>query len=148
MTLENVIVQRGHATGYFGSGGAFRSHNGVIVLRNSIVSGNNAGNGGNNNGGAFSLKSAYLTLIDSQIIENTATGQGGGIYDYGASLEEFTVTVEHLVHMSSTHQPCAYDLAELSRDCIRSYANRGQFAFSNVSTEHAKVDRHGRGIHT
>jgi|GEM_PF-1452033 len=73
-----------------GRGGAIYNNGGNLTLSNVVITGNSATNGGGlNNAGT-----ATLTLIDSVVSNNTATGAGGGMQNFsGNTFNIFNSTV-------------------------------------------------------
>jgi len=100
-TLKNLIITKGHTSGY-GGGGIF--NNGTLTVLNSVITGNSASNGcgilndgslmvdyttfsGNsscNGGGIYNEGS--LTLTNSTFAGNTSLGWGTGILNSGTAI--------------------------------------------------------------
>jgi hypothetical protein len=91
--INGIKFTRGNGVGAVntGRGGAIYNVGGTLVLRNVIVDGNSAPNGGglNNAGSASPAIPAILTIENSIVSNNTATGSGGGMQNFSTS----TVTI-------------------------------------------------------
>jgi predicted outer membrane repeat protein len=81
--LSDVTVQNGQVGGFFGGAGIYNGD--TLTLQNVRVFSNTAQNGG----GIFS--NGILVLHDSQVLSNTASSLGGGIMSYG-SARAITIT--------------------------------------------------------
>jgi hypothetical protein len=76
MTLTNSMVSGNSANSTDDSGGGiFNDNRGTLTLTNSMVSGNSTPDGGG--GGIYNV--GTMTLMNSTISSNTASGDGGGI---------------------------------------------------------------------
>jgi fibronectin-binding autotransporter adhesin len=80
VTVERTTIRDNTATTR-GGGGIHLAVGGEVILRDSTLSGNRAGDGTGDNGGGILVESAGgpVTLIDSTLSGNTATGAGGGL---------------------------------------------------------------------
>ncbi|MEQ8677680.1 MAG: choice-of-anchor Q domain-containing protein [Aggregatilineales bacterium] len=91
VTLENLILQNGDASGYPDYYGGAILNEGNLTLLDSIIRDSRASNGG----GIFNTGSqAILTIRRSEIYDNTALSRGGGLYlrDLAsASIEQSTI---------------------------------------------------------
>jgi hypothetical protein len=87
-TLDGLVMVNGHVGADNGGGIAIGSGDGLI-LRNSFLFNNSAGYSGvtsGGKGGAISIDSGNLTIINTTIDHNSAEVGGGGIYDNSASV--------------------------------------------------------------
>ncbi|MGB0563200.1 MAG: DUF4347 domain-containing protein [Spirulinaceae cyanobacterium] len=86
ITFKNLTIQNGNVGG---SGGGVSNPSSVatITLEGSTVTGNTAGTGG----GIYS-QNGNVTLINSTISGNVATGRGGGIHAPGGTITNSTIT--------------------------------------------------------
>lgn len=87
--IRNLTIMNGLDNTVFGQGGiGIRNDGSDVTIECSTISGNLANSG--QNGGAISSIGALglLTITDSTIVDNFASGVGGGIY-----VDEHTVTI-------------------------------------------------------
>ncbi|MEM9539142.1 MAG: DUF4347 domain-containing protein [Cyanobacteria bacterium P01_E01_bin.42] len=86
VTFKNLTIQNGNIGG--SGGGILNPSNGAtLTVENSTVTGNTAGTGG----GIYS-QNGDVTLINSTISGNVATGNGGGIHAPGGTITNSTIT--------------------------------------------------------
>jgi len=84
LTLSNSYVTRNEITEEYGYGGGIENFAGTLTLNNSIVSHNSATGAG---GGMFDFrKTGVVTLNNSTVTLNTSGDEGGGIFDQEAAL--------------------------------------------------------------
>lgn len=74
VTLENLTLQDARVTGGFENGGAV-SNQGTLVIQNTEMRSNQSGSGG---GALFNADGASLTVNDTVLEQNAATGISGG----------------------------------------------------------------------
>lgn len=82
VTIDNVVIQNGHA-GDMGKGGGIRNA-GRLILSNSVITGNVSIGFEGQGGGLYNT--GILTITNSLLSHNTTTGQhgfGGGLYNGG-----------------------------------------------------------------
>lgn len=92
LTLNDSTVRENSAAGFSGIGGGINTTTGQIVLTNSSVIGNTTvGNFGFGGGIYASPFAGAVTLINSTVSGNLASGSGGGIYG-AATLIDSTVS--------------------------------------------------------
>jgi hypothetical protein len=91
LVLTNCIVENNEVTGSYGGGIATRGTSSSLTLNNTIVRNNKSGSYG---GGIGVMDGAQVTMIDSEISNNSA-GYGGGIQLFGSSSLNATNTVFH-----------------------------------------------------
>ncbi|MGH7885371.1 MAG: IPTL-CTERM sorting domain-containing protein, partial [Thermodesulfobacteriota bacterium] len=97
LTLLNTIVRGGlaNAGGLFGNfGGGIFNFGGTTTITNSTISGNTATGNG---GGIFNY--GIATITNSTISGNAATGNGGGIYNDG----NFALTITNTIVANSAN---------------------------------------------
>jgi parallel beta-helix repeat protein len=75
LTIEGGYLVGGNGAGIYNSG--------TLTLKNDFVYLNDAAGVGGSGGGIFNGKSASLTLVDTDVAVNSATGNGGGIANLG-----------------------------------------------------------------
>ncbi|MEZ5209453.1 MAG: choice-of-anchor Q domain-containing protein, partial [Acidimicrobiales bacterium] len=95
VTLADLVITGGDATGSGGSGGGIRvAGNADVTLERVTVRGNSAPAAGGT-GGGIAVQVGTLIVRDSTIADNTGAGQGGGIHAVGGgtiALTNATVT--------------------------------------------------------
>ena len=91
LVLTNCIVEDNEVTGSYGGGIATRGTSSSLTLNNTIVRHNKSGSYG---GGIGIMDGAQVTMIDSEISNNSA-GYGGGIQLFGSSSLNATNTIFH-----------------------------------------------------
>ena len=91
LVLTNCIVEDNEVSGSYGGGIATRGTSSSLTLNNTIVRNNKSGVYG---GGIGIMDGAQVTMIDSEISNNSA-GYGGGIQLFGSSSLNATNTVFH-----------------------------------------------------
>jgi CSLREA domain-containing protein len=100
VSMENLVIQNGQE-----QGGAGIQNQGDLAISNCSILENHAtvppgGSGYAVGGGIFSGQSASMTIVDSQINDNTATYQGGGIANFVSVL---VVTDSDIIGNESSH---------------------------------------------
>jgi len=85
LTLNNVIVDDNHASGFSDFGGGIATQIGSLTLVNSTVSNNTSGTGG----GGLVVFSGSVTISSSTFTDNAATGTslGGAIWQFNGTVE-------------------------------------------------------------
>lgn len=91
LVLTNCIVEDNEVTSSYGGGIATRGTSSSLTLNNTIVRNNKSGSYG---GGIGIMDGAQVTMIDSEISNNSARN-GGGIQLFGSSSLNATNTVFH-----------------------------------------------------
>ncbi len=86
-TFNNLTIKGGDISGASEHGGVIKSTAGDIVIDNCTLSNSKA-----NNGGALFHQYSSVTINDSNITDNYATGKGGAIYSQPYSGKQLSVT--------------------------------------------------------
>ncbi|MDA8746084.1 hypothetical protein N9N28_15780, partial [Rubripirellula amarantea] len=95
---------RGNQT--VGDGGGIRNSYGSVSLTDSIVSENEATGSSRDGGGISSNGEGQITLIRSSVINNSATGEGGGISLSGqSSINNVAVLTDSLIADNTALEP-------------------------------------------
>ncbi len=99
VSIENLVIQNGLEQ----SGAGIENH-GELAISNCLIQGNHTvvppgGSGTTTGGGIFSGQSASMTILDSQIENNTAA-YGGGIANF---VSDLTVTNTRIAENVSSH---------------------------------------------
>jgi len=91
LTLDNCVLSANTAE----SGGGLVNSGGTSTLTRCIISGNSStGNDDEWSGRGAGIDNSYfgtLRLNDSRVIENTASGSGGGVFSYGPFSASHTI---------------------------------------------------------
>jgi uncharacterized repeat protein (TIGR01451 family) len=84
LSIQNLIISGGN-TASSGGGLAVNNASAAVYLKNVYVSGNNSTAAVPNGGGGLIVGAGLIVIEDSFIINNTASGIGGGLYATGGS---------------------------------------------------------------
>jgi hypothetical protein len=77
VTVQDVTIRNGNASEGGGISVQLGGSGGSLTLINSVVSGNQAGNGG-----AIVNRGSNLTIRNSDLLNNHASGDGGAVYNF------------------------------------------------------------------
>ena len=130
MTIDNCTFTGNYA---LSSGGAIHTRGGIVTVKNSTITNNNANLNGSSNGDGGLGGGIYIdfkddnqmTIIDCDIINNTAYTEGGGIYKVGK------LTVSGLVHVDNNTKGTSMN-SIVSNTYISNYSDPDMQYYVNI----------------